>query len=103
MSRIESDFQKDVIKFLKEQDIWFYRTQMGQQSGLPDIIACVNGMFVGLELKREDGKGRLTLQQAKVLEDINDSGGAAFEVSSMKEVENIILGAFHDGDWAKYG
>ncbi|MBK8455635.1 MAG: hypothetical protein IPL34_20355 [Thiofilum sp.] len=33
--------------------IWYYKAQEVGRRGIPDIIACVNGLFVALELKAE--------------------------------------------------
>lgn len=90
MKRNESDFQEDVLHYLNKQRIWHKRTQMGMDSGLPDIIAIVNGVFVGIELKREDGKGNATLQQLKVLSEINEAGACAQLISSMEELVTLI-------------
>lgn len=88
--RLESDLQADVLAYLQKHKIWHYRTQMGQQSGLPDIIACVLGEFVGIELKREDGTGAATKQQSKVLEDINASGGVGLLIDSLDDLKRLI-------------
>lgn len=88
--RDEYDFQKDVIAYLKKNKIWHYRTQMGSNSGLPDIIACYRGMFVGIELKREDGKGKPTEQQLKVQDDIEDAGGTGLIISSIEELHKAL-------------
>lgn len=86
----EKDFQNRVLQYLNEHKVWHYRTQMGMQAGLPDIIAIVNGMFVGIELKREDGKGRATLQQEKVIADIRSAGGVAAIISGMEDLETLL-------------
>lgn len=87
MSRLESDLQRDVIKYLKGHKIYHYRTQMGTMSGLPDIIACVNGFFVGIELKREDGKGKPSAQQLQVKKTIEDSNGLCLIIDSIEELK----------------
>jgi hypothetical protein len=55
----EKQFENKVKAFLKSypNDIWFFKHWAGaySQSGIPDIIACVNGHFVGIEVKAEDG------------------------------------------------
>ena len=54
----EKQFEDKIKKFLKElPDTWFFKHWAGaySQSGIPDIIACVNGHFVGIEVKAEDG------------------------------------------------
>ncbi|WP_434302709.1 VRR-NUC domain-containing protein [Clostridium botulinum] len=46
-------------KFLSElPKTWFFKYWAGPMSkaGIPDIIACVNGKLVGIEVKAPDGK-----------------------------------------------
>lgn len=54
----EKVFENQIKFFLKElPNTWFYKNWGGgySVSGIPDIIACVNGKFVGIEVKAEDG------------------------------------------------
>ena len=44
-------------------------------SGVPDIVACVNGRFVGIECKAGDNQP--TALQTKNLLDITNAGGMA--------------------------
>jgi hypothetical protein len=90
--RNEYDFQKEVLAYLNANHIWHYRTQMGTQSGLPDIIACYRGFFVGLELKREDKKGRPTEQQLKVNKDLKESGATAEFIDNMEDLIRLFEG-----------
>lgn len=53
----ESKFKERVLKDLKTLDgAWFFKTQERGRRGIPDIIACLNGSFVALELKTDTGK-----------------------------------------------
>ena len=54
----EKQFENKVKKFLKDNDIWYFKVWGGgfQKSGIPDLICCVNGHFVAIELKGSDGK-----------------------------------------------
>lgn len=46
---------------------WFTKTQQRTIRGTPDYLACVNGVFVGIELKRSaKEKMKLTLQAHNV-------------------------------------
>ena len=58
------------------------KTQGGAGIGLPDIIMCYKGYFVGMELKREDGKGHATDVQKKHLEEINNNWGIGVVIDS---------------------
>jgi len=90
MNRLEKDLQKDVLKFVKEQGIFHIRTQMGTKSGLPDVILCHAGRFIGIELKREDGVGFATAQQLMVGKDIQKSGGEFYVISSLVELKKVL-------------
>ena len=55
----EKQFENKVKKFLKENNCWYVKYWGGShftRAGIPDIIACVNGHFVAIELKGSDGK-----------------------------------------------
>lgn len=75
----ENQFQKKVIAFLKEQDVWHVKYWAGSQytkEGVPDILACINGTFHGIELKTDIG--RPTKLQLYNIRKIKESGGEAY-------------------------
>lgn len=65
-------------KFLKEQDCWFIKYWGGGEftkSGVPDLLICCNGYFLGVELKGPKGKpSELQLWNIK---QIQKAGGIA--------------------------
>lgn len=53
----EKNFENKIKKFLKDNNCWyvkFFANRM-TKSGVPDILACVNGYFVGIEVKAKNG------------------------------------------------
>lgn len=55
----EKQFENKVKKFLEEQGCWFIKYWGGAaytKSGIPDLLICCNGCFLGVELKGETGK-----------------------------------------------
>nr|DAZ28045.1 MAG TPA: UPF0102 protein [Caudoviricetes sp.] len=52
---LEKDFQKQVIEFLKQHNIYYIKIWGGgyQRSGIPDLIICLKGKFIAIELKTE--------------------------------------------------
>ena len=56
----ESNLQTRIINLLKKDNsIWYLNVHGGgrfQKSGIPDLIICHNGKFLGLELKAPKGK-----------------------------------------------
>lgn len=56
--------------------IWWVKIQLLAVCGIPDIIMCVNGTFIAMELKK-DNKSRATKLQNHVLNLIRRAGGHA--------------------------
>ena len=72
----ETPFKNRVIRYLTEINAWYIKYWAGSKftkEGIPDILACINGKFYGIELKADDGKP--TLLQLKKLRDIRNAGG----------------------------
>lgn len=72
----EKEFQRKVIKFLKSQpNTWFFKVWGGgfQRSGIPDLICCINSIFIAVELKGDNGKP--TELQRMNIKNINAAGG----------------------------
>lgn len=58
---------------------WFTPATGGYgKSGVPDIVACINGKFVGIECKAGDNKP--TILQEKNLAEIRANGGIALVI-----------------------
>lgn len=82
---------KDVEKYLKNENIWFFKTKGSAfgKSGLPDIIGVVNGTFVGFEIKRSEGGRPSPLQQhhrSKIIE----SGGACEFIPDVSVAKDMV-------------
>jgi Holliday junction resolvase len=75
MATPEKKVKTKVIKVLKDLGAYYCMPATGGYgaSGVPDIIACYKGTFVGIECKANGGKP--TLLQQKHLRDISIAGG----------------------------
>ena len=71
--------QKKVINFIKEHNCWVIKVQMANERGCPDLIACVLGYFLAIEIK--EGEDKLSTIQVAQLEAITDSDGVALVVT----------------------
>jgi len=88
--------EKDIVESIKRylatlgEDVFFWKEHGGaySTSGIPDIICCYRGRFLGLEAKLPGG--RLTALQKRALEKINRAGGIAHRVESVEDVKQII-------------
>lgn len=72
----EKQFENKVKSYLKEKGCWFVKYWGGAEftkAGVPDLLCCINGHFVALEIKSETGKtSELQFHQ---LNEINKAGG----------------------------
>ncbi len=87
----EKDIVNRIIKYLKTVPQCFAWKQHGgmySTSGIPDIIACINGRFLAFEVKTE--KGMLTKLQEITIQRIKEAKGKAFKVTSLEEVKSIL-------------
>ena len=73
----EKQFEAKIKKFLKDNDAWFvkYFANGYTKIGVPDILACVDGYFLGIEVKASNGKP--SPLQIHNLRKIDDAGGFA--------------------------
>ena len=77
----EKIFENEIKKFLnKLPNTWYFKVWSGpySKSGIPDIIACINGHFVALEVKAENG--RASELQKRNIRLINECRGKAYIV-----------------------
>lgn len=89
---LERDVVAEIKKYLSSlgSDVFFWKEHGGPYgtSGVPDIICCYKGRFLGLEVKLPSGK--LTELQKRAIAKINRAGGIAFRVESSEDVRAII-------------
>ena len=75
----ERELKRDVLNWLNLQGCYVFtqgmHTRTGGRCGTPDILACVQGRFLAIELKVADG--RLEPAQATEIERIRTAGGCA--------------------------
>ena len=88
--------ERDVVAAIKQylaslgSDVFFWKEHGGPYgtSGVPDIICCYKGRFLGLEVKLPTG--RLTELQKRAIRKINQAGGIACRVESVEDVKRVI-------------
>jgi hypothetical protein len=59
-----------------------------QEAGIPDLLVCWRGRFIGLEVKQPGGEP--SPLQKKVLREIERSGGVAQVVESVGQVRDLL-------------
>lgn len=77
----EGKVKQQVVKLMKAHGIYYFSpmTHGFGRSGVPDIICCVKGRFVGIECKA--GSNKPTTLQEKEMQDIRTSGGVTYVIN----------------------
>lgn len=89
----EKQFENQVKQFLKQHNCWCLKTWSNgvQREGVPDLLVCCNGYFLGIELKAEHGHAS-DLQRWNIRQ-INYAGGFAFVLypDQFEEFKKFVL------------
>jgi hypothetical protein len=92
MATPEKKVKDKVKKLLEAYGAYYFMPATGGygRSGVPDIVACIRGKFIGIECKANGGKP--TALQEKNLMNIVNTGGFAILVDEggIKMFENIL-------------
>ncbi len=77
----EKRVKDKVVSALKAEGAYYFfpATHGFGRSGVPDVIACVNGLFLAIECKA--GKNKPTALQVREIESIRLAGGVAVVVN----------------------
>ena len=97
----EKGLQAAIIRAIGQEwpSSWFFKVVGSpyQMTGVPDILVCVHGLLFGLEVKhpkpgesRMKARERATVQQRKQIRLINEAGGVATVVVSVKEALTVV-------------
>ena len=86
----ETAFVAQIKRYLKSKGAYCEKIWGGgfQSAGIPDIIGCYKGYFIGIEAKVGNNKPS-EIQKAKI-KMINNAGGFATVVWNMEQVEEFI-------------
>lgn len=89
--RTEHALRTQVLTWIRKQDVYVvkYHGSPFTQVGVPDLLMCIAGHFVAIELKSASGK--LTEAQRVNIDAIRYSGGQAFVCRSLADVQDVVL------------
>ncbi len=84
----ESQIQTKIIKYLNGIGAYSIKTIVTNRNGCPDVICCLNGRFIALEVKAD--KGIVSQLQEHNIKLIRNSGGVAEVVRSVDDVKKVV-------------
>lgn len=88
----EGKVKAKIKAYLKSLGVWSCTPvgSMYMSAGVPDILCCWQGYFVGIEVKAPGNEGRTTALQDFQLDAIQKAGGIAIVASAVADVEAIF-------------
>jgi hypothetical protein len=86
----EQDVQKKIINYLESLGAWTVKTISTNKRGTPDVLACLNGRFIAIEVKAKGKMSAVTPIQKYQLDLIDKSGGIAIAADSLEKVKEIL-------------
>lgn len=97
----EAKVKKQVVKILQDYDVYFFYPVTGGygRSGVPDIVCCFRGRFIGIEVKADARKNPPTDLQLKNLREITEHGGVSLVVDAANlESLRVLFGSIRDAN-----
>lgn len=92
MTQRESRLSQKIQERLRGEG-WFCFKVHGNElmtAGLPDIIVCAEGLFIGIETKNPETRNDTSRRQDYIHHKIRQAGGTAVVVTSPDEAVQII-------------
>lgn len=94
----EKTYENKIKKFLDDRGAYYVKffANAYTKSGIPDILCCINGYFVGVEVKAQNGTpSEIQLFNIKK---INTAGGFAFVLypSAFEQFKTFVCNLEHD-------
>lgn len=96
MDTPEKKVKRKIVTLLKEYNTYYFFPATGGygKSGVPDIVACVNGFFIGIEAKADMKKNKPTALQQANLRAIKEAGGISIviDANNLNDLVGVLDG-----------
>lgn len=86
----EQQIQKKIINYLEDEGYYVVKVVIATKAGVPDILACVNGKFIGIEVKTPNTKTNISSLQEYNLDKIHYTGGKSLVAWNVDMVKDFI-------------
>ena len=96
MDTPEKKVKRKIVALLKEYNTYYFFPATGGygKSGVPDIVACVSGFFIGIEAKADMKKNKPTALQQANLRAIKEAGGISIviDANNLNDLVGVLDG-----------
>jgi Holliday junction resolvase len=86
----EQAVQKKIINYLESLGAWTVKTIQTNKRGTPDILACLNGQFIAVEVKKKGKLSTVTPIQQHQLTQIQLANGVAILSDDLEQFKIIL-------------
>lgn len=90
----ETRLQSRIRKALTQRfpDIFLFKVHGGrfQSAGIPDLLGCIRGHMIGLEVKVPGRENRATALQLQQIDKMNKAGAYATIVTSVEQAVQFV-------------
>jgi len=86
----EQDIQRKIIKYLEANGAYVVKVMSATKSGIPDILACIKGEFIAIEVKTPKTINNVSKLQKYNLAAIEVAGGKAIVAKSLEDIKGLI-------------
>lgn len=92
MSQPESRLGSEIRRACIKRGAFAFKIHGGptMMAGLPDLIMCYRGRFIGMEIKVPDPSSQPSVIQRRRIKEIRDAAGAAYVVRSVESAMRIL-------------
>ncbi len=86
----EQDYQRKIVKYLESRGHYAVKVMAASKKGVPDILACVNGFFLGIEVKTPTTMRNTSKLQEYNIKKIKEANGEAMVAYDVGHVASIV-------------
>lgn len=83
----EQKIQKQITDYLTSLHAYHFKVITATKKGILDVTVCLDGKFIGIEVKTPKTMNTVSALQAYNIEKIEKAGGIAFVASSVEDVK----------------
>lgn len=87
----EQAYQKKITDKLTKAGAYVVKVVVASKKGVPDILCCYRGKFIGIEVKKPETIGNTTKLQDYNLAQIKKAGGMSIVACSFDQIEPLLF------------
>lgn len=86
----EQDYQKRLVNELEKRGAYVVKVVAASKKGVPDILACYKGYFMGIEVKTPTTRSTVSKLQEYNLAQIVKAGGLSVVAVYVEDIESLL-------------